>query len=124
MMWEILQQGSPEDWVISTGETYSVRDFLIESFKVFEIEIEFQGESINEVGLVKKCENPDYQLQVGKKIVEVSKKYFRPTEVELLIGDSSKAKEKIGWKPKIGFKELVKDMVTSDFKNLKKNNDY
>ena len=121
MMWEILQQESPEDWVISTGETYSVRDFLIESFKVFEIEIEFQGEGINEVGLVKKCENPDYQLQVGKKIVEVSEKYFRPTEVELLIGDSTKAKEKIGWEPKIGFKELVKDMVTSDFKNLKKN---
>ena len=120
MMWEILQQKSPEDWVISTGETYSVREFLIESFKVFEIEIEFQGEGINEVGLVKKCENPDYQLQVGKKIVEISEKYFRPTEVELLIGDSSKAKEKIGWEPKIGFKELVKDMVTSDFKNLVK----
>ena len=123
MMWEILQQKSPEDWVISTGETYSVRDFLIESFKVFEIEIEFQGEGINEVGLVKKCQNPDYQLHVGKKIVEISEKYFRPTEVELLIGDSSKAKEKIGWEPKIGFKELVKDMVTSDFKNLAKSND-
>ena len=118
MMWEILQQDSPEDWVISTGKTHSVRDFLKESFKVFEIEIEFQGKGINEVALVKECKNSNYQLEIGKKIVEISKKYFRPTEVELLIGDSSKAKEKIGWEPKVEFKELVKDMVTSDFKNL------
>ena len=122
MMWEILQQDSPEDWVISTGKTHSVRDFLKESFKVFEIEIEFQGKGINEVALVKECKNSNYQLEIGKKIVEISKKYFRPTEVELLIGDSSKAKEKIGWEPKVEFKELVKDMVTSDFKNLSKKN--
>ena len=122
MMWEILQQDSPEDWVISTGKTHSVRDFLKESFKVFEIEIEFQGKGINEVALVKECKNSNYQLEIGKKIVEISKKYFRPTEVELLIGDSSKAKEKIGLETKVEFKELVKDMVTSDFKNLSKKN--
>jgi GDPmannose 4,6-dehydratase len=120
MMWEILQQNSPEDWVISTGKTCSVRDFLIESFKVFEIEIEFNGKGVNEVALVKECKNPSYQLEIGKKVVEISEKYFRPTEVDLLIGDATKAKEKIGWEPKINFKELVSDMVLNDFKKLQK----
>ena len=115
MMWAILQQEKPEDWVISTGKTFSVRDFLFEAFGVFDIEIKFEGKGVKEVGIIKKCSNKKYKIPIGKTVVRISNKYFRPTEVDLLLGDSSKAKKKIGWEPKISFKELVNDMVVSDY---------
>ena len=121
MMWLILQQEKAEDWVISTGETHSVREFLLAAFNFFDIDIDFRGKGINEVGFIKKCSNPNFTLPKGKEVIRISEKYFRPTEVDLLLGDSSKAQNKIGWKPKTSFKELVLDMISSDFERLKNN---
>ena len=114
MMWLILQSKTPQDWVISTGETHTVREFIILSFLYVGIEIEFKGKGINEKGYVKSCNNSKYQLDYGKEILSIDPKYFRPTEVDILIGDSSKAKNELGWTPKISFNELVNDMMKSD----------
>jgi GDPmannose 4,6-dehydratase len=119
-MWLILQQDKPDDFVIATGVTTSVRDFVIMTFRELGIELEFSGEGVNEKGVVKSCSNPDYQLPVGKQVVAVDPEYFRPTEVELLIGDATKAKQKLGWTPKYDLATLVKEMVVSDVKNVKK----
>ncbi|MCB0425690.1 MAG: GDP-mannose 4,6-dehydratase, partial [Mangrovimonas sp.] len=97
MMWMILQTDEPEDWVIATGKTTAVRDFVRMAFSEIEIELEFKGEGENEKAFVKKCNHPDYQLPTGKQVLQVDPKYFRPTEVELLIGDPTKAKTKLGW---------------------------
>ncbi len=113
-MWLILQQEKAEDFVIATGITTTVRDFVIMAFLEMGIELEFKGEGENEIGLVKYCKNPDYQIEIGKEIVFVDKAYFRPTEVELLIGDPSKANNKLKWVPKYDLKGLVKEMVASD----------
>lgn len=119
-MYLILQQETPEDYVIATGITTEVRDFVRMSFAELGIEVEFQGKDADEKGIVKKCNNPEYQLEIGKTIIAVDKRYFRPTEVELLIGDPTKAKTKLGWKPKYDLPALVKDMVLSDIKLMKK----
>ncbi len=119
-MWLILQQEIPEDFVIATGITTSVRDFIILAFREVGIELTFSGEGINEKGIIASCNNPAYQLTVGKEVVAVDPEYFRPTEVDLLIGDATKAKEKIGWKPKYELAGLVKEMVASDLQNVKK----
>ncbi len=118
-MWLMMQEEKAEDFVIATGITTSVRDFIIMAFQEVGIEIEFTGEGISEKGLVKICNNPDYQLPIGKEIVAIDPSYFRPTEVELLIGDSSKARQKLGWKPKYELSTLIKEMVESDMKTYK-----
>ncbi len=114
VMWLMLQQEKPEDFVIATGVTTSVRDFVRMSFAEAGIELEFKGEGLDEIGIVVSCSNPDYQLEIGKKVVAVDPRYFRPTEVELLLGDSTKAQQKLGWKPKYNLPALVKDMMQSD----------
>jgi GDPmannose 4,6-dehydratase len=119
-MWLILQQEKPEDFVIATGITTSVRDFIKLAFAEVGIELKFTGEGVDERGLVAACNNPAYQLPTGKEVVAVDPEYFRPTEVELLIGDPTKAKEKLGWKPKYDLSGLVKEMVKSDLANIKK----
>lgn len=120
VMWMILQADQPEDWVIATGKTTPVREFVRMSFMELGIELEFVGKGINEKGLVKSCSNPDYQLEIGKEILCVDAKYFRPTEVDLLIGDPSKAKEKLGWECKYSLSDLVKDMIQSDIRLMQK----
>ncbi|HQW84855.1 MAG TPA: GDP-mannose 4,6-dehydratase [Ferruginibacter sp.] len=119
-MWLILQQEKPEDFVIATGITTSVRDFIKMAFDEVGIELEFTGEGVKEKGVVKSCSNAAYQLPAGKLVVAVDPEYFRPTEVELLIGDATKAKEKLGWQPKYDLASLVKEMVAADIKNVKK----
>ena len=118
-MWRILQQETPEDFVIATGVTTRVREFVKMAFAEVGIELAFSGEGVNEKGTVAACKNPAYQLPVGKQVVAVDPAYFRPTEVELLIGDATKAKEKLGWEPKYSLAELVKEMVASDLITIK-----
>ena len=120
MMWMILQADEAEDWVIATGKTTTVRDFVKMSFAEVGIELEFKGEGADEKGFVKTSNNPEFQLPVGKEILSVDPKYFRPTEVDLLIGDASKAKNKLGWVPKYNLQYLVKDMMQSDIKLMQK----
>ncbi|TBV28286.1 MULTISPECIES: GDP-mannose 4,6-dehydratase [Meridianimaribacter] len=120
MMWMILQADQAEDWVIATGKTTSVRDFVRMCFKHIGVELEFKGEGSNEKGFVKSCSNPDFNLEIGKEIVSVDEKYYRPTEVDLLIGDATKAKEKLGWVPKYDLQNLVDDMMSSDLKLMQK----
>jgi GDPmannose 4,6-dehydratase len=115
-MWLILQQEKPEDFVIATGITTTVRDFIRMAFSEVGIEVEFSGEGVNEVAKIAKCNNPLYQVAIGTEVVAVDPRYFRPTEVELLIGDPTKAKEKLGWKLKYDLPALVKDMMESDVK--------
>jgi GDPmannose 4,6-dehydratase len=120
MMWLILQAGEPEDWVIATNKTTSVRDFVRMSFAHVGIELEFKGKEAEEKGYVKACNNPNYQLEIGKEVVAVDEKYFRPTEVELLIGDATKAREKLGWVPEYDLPALIEDMMSSDIKLMEK----
>ncbi|HMU09173.1 MAG TPA: GDP-mannose 4,6-dehydratase [Ferruginibacter sp.] len=119
-MWLILQQDTPEDFVIATGVTTTVRDFVIMTFRELGIELKFSGEGVNEKAAVASCGNPDYQLPVGKEVVAVDPEYFRPTEVDLLLGDATKANKKLGWKPKHDLASLVKEMVASDIQNVKR----
>jgi GDPmannose 4,6-dehydratase len=100
-MWLMLQQDEPEDYVIATGVQYSVKDFVEEAAPYFGMKIVWEGEGLNEVGIDK---------NTGRVVVKVNPKYFRPAEVETLLGDATKAKEKLGWEPKISFKQLVEDM--------------
>ena len=120
MMWMILQADRPEDWVIATGVTTTVREFVRLSFNEVGIELEFKGEGVNEKAYVSACNNEKYKLKIGKEVLSVDPSYFRPTEVDLLIGDPSKAKEKLGWVPKYNLKSLVKDMMESDISLMKK----
>lgn len=119
-MWRILQQEQPEDYVIATGVTTYIRDFVRMSFAEVGIELEFEGENENEIAKVKACNNPNYQLEIGKTVVRIDSKYYRPTEVDLLIGDPTKSKTKLGWEPQYDLKGLVKDMITSDLELAKK----
>ena len=119
-MWRILQQDKPEDYVIAMGETTYVRDFVRMAFLELGIKIEFKGEGIKEKGYVISCSNKDYQLEIGKEIVAVDPQYFRPTEVDLLIGDPTKSKTKLGWKPSYDLAGLVKEMVISDVSKIKR----
>ena len=111
MQWLMLQQDKPEDYVISTGVQYSVRDFVDLAAKELDIEIKWNGSGVDETGT---------DIAAGKIIIRVDPRYFRPTEVETLLGDSTKAREKLGWIPKISFKELVKEMVACDLNEAKK----
>ena len=115
-MWRILQQEEPEDFVIATGVTTTVRDFIRMAFSEVGVEIEFRGEGIDEKGYITACSHLDYQLEIGKQVVSIDPAYFRPTEVELLIGDATKAKTKLGWEPKYDLQALVKEMMESDVK--------
>ena len=116
MMWMILQHDNAEDWVIATGTTTKIRDFVKMAFQYVGIELDFRGKGIEEIAVVKSCSNPKYKLEIGKEVLSVDSRYFRPTEVDLLIGDPSKAKEKLGWVPETSLKELVNDMMKSDIK--------
>ena len=120
MMWMILQAEQPEDWVIATGQTTMVRDFVRMAFGYCGIELEFKGEDVNEVGIVKACNNPLYQVEIGKEVVAVDPRYFRPTEVDLLLGDPTKAEQKLGWKREFNLQDLVNDMMKSDLKLMTK----
>ncbi|MBC5991599.1 GDP-mannose 4,6-dehydratase [Pontibacter cellulosilyticus] len=119
-MWLILQQDQPEDFVIATGVTTTVRDFVKMSFAEVGVEIEFKGEGVDEKGYIAACNNPEYQLEIGKEVVCVDPNYFRPTEVELLIGDPTKSNTKLGWIPKYDLAALVKDMMQSDLELFKR----
>jgi GDPmannose 4,6-dehydratase len=115
-MWLMLQHETPEDYVIATGVTTSVRDFIKMAFNEVGIEVEFQGEGVDEKGVVTACRNELYQVPIGQTVVSVDPVYFRPTEVELLIGDATKAKEQLGWVPKYTLEEMTAEMVRSDLK--------
>ena len=111
-MWKILQASEPEDFVLATGKTYSVRTFVENCFQYFGENIKWKGKGINEIGILE---------SQNKTVVSIDKKYFRPTEVDLLLGDYSNAKNKLGWEPKTNFKELVKIMIEYDFNRIKNN---
>jgi len=115
-MWLILQQEVPEDYVIATGVTTRVREFVRMAFAEVGIEVGFTGEGVDEIGTIISCSNPLYQVSAGTVVVSVDPRYFRPTEVELLIGDPTKSKTKLGWVPKYDLPALVKDMMESDVK--------
>ena len=120
-MWLTLQVDSPEDWVIATGYTTSIRDFVKLCFNYFGIVLKFSGTGINEKGFIKSCLKKEFQLEIGKEVLGISSKYFRPSEVDLLIGDSSKAKKKLGWTPKYDLKSLIDEMIASDYNFFNKN---
>jgi len=111
MQWLMLQQDEPDDYVIATGEQHSVRDFVDIAASEIGIAIKWEGQGVNEKGI---------NAANGKTIVSVDPNYFRPTEVDTLLGDSSKGKEKLGWEPKVGFEDLVKEMVHADLEDAKK----
>ena len=110
-MWRILQADGPDDFVLATNETHTIREFVEETFKALGDEVHWKGHGLEEKGILRSS---------GKEVVAIDPKYFRPTEVDLLIGDPAKAKSKLGWKPKVTFKELVRIMVESDFEKAKK----
>ncbi|AQX08232.1 GDP-mannose 4,6-dehydratase [Elizabethkingia ursingii] len=113
-MWRILQQEKAEDYVIAMGVTTYVREFVRMAFAEVGIELSFEGNEENEIARVKLCNNPDYQLEIGKIVVKVDPQYYRPTEVDLLIGDPTKSKTQLGWQPKYDLESLVREMVQSD----------
>jgi len=119
-MWLMLQQDTPEDFVIATGKTTPVREFVRMAFLELGILLSFEGEEENEIARIESWKNPIPGLSLGDIVVRVDPNYFRPTEVELLIGDATKAKEKLGWEPKVSLPELVKEMVKADFELFKK----
>ena len=119
-MWRILQQEVAEDYVIATGVTTRVREFVRMSFAECGITVEFKGEGVDEKAFVVSCTNPEFQLPIGKEVVAVDPQYFRPTEVELLIGDPTKSKTKLGWVPKYDLKALVAEMMEFDLALFKK----
>ena len=121
LMWKILQADKAEDWVIATGVTTSVRDFVKMSFREIGVELEFKGEAEQEVGIVVSSTNPEYAVMIGKEVVAVDPQYYRPTEVELLIGDSSKARQKLDWQPKYDLQMLCSEMVQADIVLFKQN---
>lgn len=113
-MWRMLQQEKAEDFVIATGVTTTVREFVRLAFAEVGIEVAFNGEGVEEKGIVVACHNPEYQVSIGTVVAQVDERYFRPTEVELLIGDPTKAKQKLGWEPQYNLQSLVKEMMQSD----------
>jgi GDPmannose 4,6-dehydratase len=112
-MWRILQANEPDDFVLATNETHTVREFVEKSFNALGEEIYWEGSGLNDKGILK---------STGKTVVEINPRYFRPTEVELLIGNPKKAFDKLGWKPKITFEDLVKIMVKADYEKIKNRN--
>ncbi len=125
MMWMILQHDKAEDWVIATGKTTSIRDVVKMAFAFVGVQIDFIGQGIDEKAVVKSCDNSNYQIEIGKEVLNIDPNYFRPTEVDLLVGDATKAKEKLGWKAEIQLEELIQEMVLSDLNETKRvNQDY
>jgi GDPmannose 4,6-dehydratase len=120
MMWMILQADKAEDWVIATGTTTTIRDFVKMAFSHIGVELEFKGSGVNEKAFVTNCKNKKYQLEIGKEILCIDSKYFRPTEVDLLVGDPTKAKTKLGWELEYDLPALVEDMMQSDLKLMTK----
>ena len=120
-MWLMMQQDKAEDFVLATGVTTSIRDFIIMAFKEVGIEIGFKGKGVDEKGYVVSCSLPEYQLPDGKEIIFIDSRYFRPTEVDLLIGNADKAKQKLGWKPQYDLAMLVKEMVAADLELFNRN---
>ena len=123
MMWMILQADKPEDWVIATGVTTTVRDFVRLAFREVGIEVEFKGEGVNEKAYVTACNHKEFKVEIGREVLSIDPTYFRPTEVDLLIGDPSKAKNKLGWIPEHDLTSLVKDMMEGDVLLMKKDID-
>lgn len=119
-MWLMLQQSEPDDYVVATGITTSVRDFVRLAFAHAGVSIEFSGSGENEKAIVTAVSIPDINLRKGDVVVEVDKRYFRPTEVDLLLGDPTKAKEKLGWQAKYSLPELVKEMMEADIQHFRK----
>lgn len=119
-MWLMLQQEVAEDFVIATGVTTRVRDFVRMAFKEVGVELVFEGEGANEIGKIAYCSNPDYQVEIGKVVVQIDERYYRPTEVELLIGDATKCKQKLNWEPKYTLSMLISEMMESDLHLFKK----
>ncbi|KLT64009.1 GDP-mannose 4,6-dehydratase [Pedobacter sp. BMA] len=119
-MWRILQQDVPEDYVIATGVTTRVREFVRLAFEEVGIVVGFEGEGVDEIGKVISCSKPEFQVAIGTTVVAVDSSYFRPTEVDLLIGDPTKSKTKLGWEPKYDLAGLVKEMVATDVDHFKK----
>jgi len=128
MMWMILQADEPEDWVIATGKTTAVRDFVRMAFSYVGITLEFIGNGINEKGIVSSIDDEkinklklsNFKVKIGDEVVAVDPQYFRPTEVDLLLGDPTKAEQKLGWRREYQLKELVDDMMKSDLKLMTK----
>ena len=114
MMWMVLQAEEPEDWVIATGKKTSVRDFVKMAFAELGIELEFRGKGMEERAYIAYCQNPDFQMELGTEVVSVDPRYFRPTEVDQLLGDATKARKKLGWVPECDIQQLVKEMMSSD----------
>ena len=120
MMWMILQAEQPEDWVIATGKTTTVRDFVKTAFSEVGIELEFKGTGDKEKAFVSRCSNDEFQLEIGKEVLSIDPNYYRPTEVDFLVGDPTKAKEKLGWVAEHDLASLVKDMMKSDINLMRK----
>ena len=118
-MWLILQQNDPDDYVLATGETHSVREFVELAFKEIGVEIEWKGQGVAEKGVVSALSS-DVNLKKGDVVIEIDPRYFRPTEVDILLGDASKARKQLGWEPKHTFEELVKEMVHADLELARK----
>jgi GDPmannose 4,6-dehydratase len=118
-MWLMLQQEKAEDFVIATGVTNTVRSFLILAFKELNVEIEFMGEGVSEVGIIKSSANPNFAFEVGQEVIKIDPSYFRPTDVDLLIGDNTKAKTLLGWEPKYTLSMIVKEMIQADLKLIR-----
>ncbi len=119
-MWLMLQQDKPEDFVISTGVTTRVRDFIKMAFNEVGVELDFNGSGVDEIATVKSTSNPEFLFMIGQQVVKIDPTYFRPTEVDLLIGDNTKAKTKLGWKPKYNLEMIVKEMMQADLEIFKK----
>ena len=119
-MWLMLQQEEPDDYVIATGATTSVREFVIKAFDRVGIKLNFLGKKENEKGTVESCSNPKFQLPKGKVAVKIDPNYHRPTEVDLLIGDSTKCREKLGWSPNYTLDDIVSEMMAADLKLFQK----
>ncbi|MEO8461167.1 MAG: GDP-mannose 4,6-dehydratase [Dokdonella sp.] len=113
--WLILQQDEPRDYVIATGVQHSVRDFVVLTARAMGIELEFQGEGADEIAIVASVENPDISLKIGTAVVRIHPQYYRPAEVDSLLGDATLARERLGWIPQTSFEDLVKEMAAADF---------
>jgi GDPmannose 4,6-dehydratase len=118
-MWAMLQQETPEDYVIATGVTTSVRDFITMAFERLGVEIEYRGQGLNEAGYVRSCTN-DYLFKVGQEVVKIDPAYFRPTEVDLLLGDATKAQQNLNWKPKYTLRQMIDEMIDADLEEFKR----
>ena len=119
-MWLILQQDKPDDYVLATGETHTVREFVEKSFEKVGIKVEWQGKGISEKGIISKIDNNINHLKEGDIVVEIDPRYFRPTEVDILVGDATKARNKLGWKPRYTFEQLIDDMIEADLRLAEK----